>query len=334
MLAVIATGSFAIAFGEEKLSQLWESSQNQYATCLKQVYRDTPPVLQRERLKKDRYPLCFQDFTVLYSGVSKTPLWSAEYLTPERLSIRIPREDQFHEEMRVLARHRALLSDYSGSGYDRGHLAPNADMNNTVAQYDSFSLANIVPQHPKNNQQVWRELEEATRAVVTKHKQDVYVISGPVFSEKRLKTIGSGVIVPTALFKAVYLPQSGVIGAYFSPNNDSQQVNIMSVCALEELLGINLFPQLTEQEKRNVYQLPLTANQVKVNKELVYLYWDRESQCAEEVSATQIRSVQQAFQSQTFDQHQTVPNLDVIEPASIVDDLIQMLLQYILQSLR
>ncbi len=143
----------------------------------------------------------------MYSGVSKTPLWVAEALTPARLSQRIPREDNFHEEPRVKAEHRATLLDYRGSGYDRGHMAPNADMTNLAAQFDSFSLANMVPQAPKNNQQVWRELEEATRAVVTKQKQDVYVITGPSFNAKRLKTIGQGVIVPTAVYKAVYMPK-------------------------------------------------------------------------------------------------------------------------------
>lgn len=121
--------------------------------------------------------------------VSKTPLWVAEALTPKRLSQKIPREDNFHEETRLNAAHRATLADYRGSGYDRGHMAPNADMPNKAAQSDSFSLANMVPQAPKNNQQVWRELEEATRAIVTKQKQDVYVVTGPVFAAKSWKLL-------------------------------------------------------------------------------------------------------------------------------------------------
>ncbi|MFZ6870419.1 DNA/RNA non-specific endonuclease, partial [Klebsiella pneumoniae] len=85
----------------------------------------------------------------------------------------------------------------------RGHMAPNGDMPHKESQSDSFSLSNMVPQAPKNNQEVWRNLEEATRAIVTKQKQDVYVVTGPVFEGKRLKTIGQGVIVPTAVYKAV-----------------------------------------------------------------------------------------------------------------------------------
>jgi len=221
ILACVAAGSFAIAFGSEKISQ-WFSPLSTNSTCLNQFYREIPPALNKESLKKDSYPLCFNGFNVLYSGMSKTPLWSAEYLSPERLSTKIKREDNFHEETRVPERHRSLLSDYRGSGYDRGHMSPNGDMPTKDSQFDSFSLSNMVPQAPKNNQEVWRKLEDATRAVVTKQKQDAYVVTGPIFEGQRLKTIGRGVIVPSAVYKAVYYPKTGAIGAYYAPNNNSQ----------------------------------------------------------------------------------------------------------------
>ena len=144
-LGSVAAGSFVIAFGEGKVSQ-WISPISNNSACLSQFYRDIPPVLAKDSLQKNSYALCFHDFNVMYSGVSKTPLWVAEKLTPQRLSNRIKREDNFHEETRIPEMHRALLSDYRGSGYDRGHMAPNGDMGNTTAQYDSFSLANMVPQ--------------------------------------------------------------------------------------------------------------------------------------------------------------------------------------------
>jgi endonuclease G len=222
ILGLVAAGSFAFAFGQEKIQQLVAGAAPSNAACLDQFYRDAPPYLMKDSLNKHSYPLCFNGFNVMYSGVSKTPLWVAEALTPSRLSQKIPREDSFHEETRV-----------------------NADMPNKEAQFDSFSLANMVPQAPKNNQQVWRELEEATRALAVKQKQDVYVVTGPVFAAKKLKTIGKGVIVPTAVFKALYLPKTGAAGAYYAPNDNSQQVKIVSICYLEEQLGINLFPQLS-----------------------------------------------------------------------------------------
>ncbi len=265
----------------------------------------------------------------MYSGVSKTPLWVAEYLNPQRLSTKIKREDNFHEESRVAERHRALLSDYRGSGYDRGHMAPNGDMSNSSSQYDSFSLANMVPQAPKNNQQVWRELEEATRAIVTKQKQNVYVVTGPLFTGKKLKTIGRGVIVPTAVYKAVYLPKTGAIGAYYAPNNNSLQIKIVSVCYLEEQLGINLFPQLTEEQKRNTYKLPLTSTAVKANKPLEYSHWDAESQCAVDINREQIETAQQEFKQQKSGTG--ISNVSSAATNSGIQQLLSALLQFILQ---
>lgn len=334
MLAAVATGSFAIAFGNEKISKLIPF-QSSNGACLKQFYRDVPPLLSKDSLKKDSYALCFNDFNVMYSGISKTPLWSAEYLTPERLSIKIKREDNFHEETRVQLAHRALLSDYRGSGYDRGHMAPNGDMNNTAAQYDSFSLANMVPQAPKNNQEVWRKLEEAVRSMVTKQHKDAYVLTGPVFEGKRLKTIGKGVIIPTAVYKAVYLPKQGIIGAYYAPNNNSLQVKVVSVCYLEEKLGINLFPQLTEQQKRNVYQLPLSAQQVKPNKDISYSHWDGQSQCAEEAKTDAIQAQQRQFSSQSSEATGSkFPQIDEETKQVMINQLINALVQYFLQMLR
>ena len=216
-------------------------------------------------------------------------------------------------------------------------MAPNADMPNKAAQSDSFSLANMVPQAPKNNQQVWRELEEATRAIVTKQKQDAYVVTGPVFAAKKLKTIGNGVIVPTAVYKAVYLPKTGAIGAYYAPNDNSLKVRIVSVCYLEEQLGINLFPQLTEEQKRNTYRLPLTAKAVKANQKIEYSNWDAESQCAEDVSKENLQALQREFKSSgsnTSTSSATGGAIDNDTQNTIVKQLIDALLQYILQLLK
>lgn len=350
ILGLVATSSFAIAFGQEKIQQLVSLPSSSNSACLDQFYRDIPPYLVKESLNKSTYPLCFNGFNVMYSGVSKTPLWVAEALTPQRLSQKIPREDSFHEETKVKVDHRATLPDYKASGYDRGHMAPNADMPTKAAQNDSFSLANMVPQAPKNNQQVWRELEEATRAIVTKQKQDVYVVTGPVFSAKKLKTIGRGVIVPTATYKAIYMPKTGAAGVYYADNtlkSTAPKVQVISICALEDLTGINIFPQLTEDQKRNTYNLPLRASAVKATQKIAYSHWDAESQCAEEVSVDALSALQKEFKSSsvssTSSAATTAPSAENKNAASTIDpntqdaivkQLIEGLLQYILQLLK
>lgn len=338
VLGLVAASSFAIAFGQEKITQFIPFTPASNSVCLTQFYREVPPYLAKDSLKKHSYPLCYNGFNIMYSGVSKTPLWVAESLTPARLSQKIKREDNFHEESRVKESHRATLADYRGSGYDRGHMAPNADMSNKDAQYDSFSLANMVPQAPKNNQQVWRELEEATRALVTKQKQDVYVITGPIYKGKKLKTIGDGVIVPTAVYKAIYMPKANVIGVYYAPNDDSQKVNIISVCQLEEETGINFFPQLTSEQKRNTYQLPLKATQVKANQKIEYMHWDAESQCAPDVPDEQLQALNKQFEAPEKRSENgqesttsTTPKVDEETQDIIIKRLIEVVLQYLLQ---
>jgi len=349
ILGVVASGSFAIAFGQEKISQWVSLSSPSNSACLDQFYRDVPPYLMKDSLKKNSYALCFNGFNVMYSGVSKTPLWVAELLTPSRLSQKIPREDSFHEEERVSSAHRATLADYRGTGYDRGHMAPNADMPTKQAQFDSFSLANMVPQAPKNNQQAWRELEEATRAVVTKQKQDVYVVTGPVYSAKKLETIGKGVIVPNATYKAVYMPKTGAAGVYYVDNNlknPAPKVQIISVCALEELVNINIFPQLTEEQKRNTYKLPLKASEVKTNKPITYANWDAESQCAEDVSKSDLEALQEEFKrsgggrtsvsgNTSTSEGSTSDAADNNDPqGALIKQLLEAVLQFILQLLK
>jgi endonuclease G, mitochondrial len=273
------------------------AATTQPKACLDQFYQSAAPELQRESLKKDTTALCLNGFNAMHSGVSKTSFWVAEYLTPERLSVKLKREDSFHEEDLVKGA-RATLKDYRGSGYDRGHMAPNADMPTKAAQHDSFSLANMVPQTPQNNQQVWRELEEGVRALVTKQKHHVYLVTGPEYSGKNIKRLGDGLLVPTATYKAVYIPKTGAIGAYYVSNDMSvakPKVEVMSICALEQKIGINLFPKLTDAQKRKVYDLPLTATAVKNNQEIALKTTDQKSTCATAVTTQQINATKKLF---------------------------------------
>ena len=236
-----------------------------FGSCSQQLYQQTPPGLQRDSLRRQSYPLCFNGFAVMYSGVSRTPLWSAEYLTPQRLkqAKTLDRQGDFHEEARVPLAYRSQLSDYSRSGYDRGHMAPNGDMANRGQQADSFSLANMVPQSPYNNQEVWRNLEEATRALVLKKRTAAYIVTGPVFSGQRLKRIGGkqGVLVPSHVFKAVYFPELNAASAYVAVNDQRAALRIVSIDDLQQLVGMDLFPAVPDSVKQQAVNLPVTAAQ-------------------------------------------------------------------------
>jgi endonuclease G len=73
---------------------------------------------------------------------------------------------------------RVATDDYTGSGYDRGHLAPSADR--TATQKDNeatFILTNILPQAPDNNRNTWENLESFSRDLVEKGHV-LYIIAG------------------------------------------------------------------------------------------------------------------------------------------------------------
>lgn len=170
--------------------------------------------------------LCFNDFAVLHSGNTKTPVYVAQRLNRQMLQEGqgVKRTDRFYAEARLPAVERAELEDYKGSGWSRGHMAPAGDMPTAEGKAQSFSLANMVPQNPKQNGGSWSRVEEDTRKYVMRARGDVYVITGPVF-QPGAETIGSGrVAVPSHVFKLVYDPNTGKSWAHWQENSPNALV--------------------------------------------------------------------------------------------------------------
>jgi endonuclease G len=187
----------------------------------RQLFADqSPPVILQTQAKETR-ALCFTAFAVLHSGQSRTPLYVAEKLNRKTLqAAHQKRKDKFFADARLPRAERAELDDYKGSGYDRGHMAPAADMTTPESMAQSFSLANMVPQSSANNRKAWAKIEKDTRKYVLRAQGDVYVITGPVF-EAAPATIGSNrVWVPKHLFKLVYDPATNKAWAHWIDNQD------------------------------------------------------------------------------------------------------------------
>lgn len=104
------------------------------------------PEIVNPKMRNVTTELCFGVFGVMHSGITRTPLWSAEHLTANNIEAaqRLSRENSFHSEPRLPENQRAELSDYARSGFDRGHMAPNGDMPDRVTQHESFTLANML----------------------------------------------------------------------------------------------------------------------------------------------------------------------------------------------
>ena len=214
------------------------------------------PEIRNGKLASATRELCYGVFGVMHSGITRTPLWSAEHLTSGNVeqARELDRENSFHPEPRLPRSERAELSDYARSGFDRGHMAPNGDMPDRATQRDSFTLANMVPQDADNNRQVWAGIEQAVRKLAKK-EGDLYVITGPAFLGSGLRKVGN-VLVPSHLYKVVYSPRQRAGAAYFVENKADVNYVTMSVAQLEAKIGIDLLPSLSARQKETMLRLP------------------------------------------------------------------------------
>lgn len=226
--------------------------------CPANFFQGQPPAISRAQLLQRSVELCFREFALLHSGLTKTPLWSAEHITKQRVidAKSILRVDVFHEESRIAAADRADLKDYKGSGYDRGHMSPAADMATTIGQDESFSLANMVPQNAKLNRNLWAHMESTVRALTDAYG-DVYVVTGPAFIGEKLNRLNGRVIVPSHVFKAVYVPQVGAGAAWWADNSgNGTAYETISLTELKIRTGIDPFPGLDYMVKDHLITLP------------------------------------------------------------------------------
>jgi endonuclease G len=214
------------------------------------------PEIRNPKLASATRELCYGVFGVMHSGITRTPLWSAEYLRAENVEAAqaLSRENSFHPEPNLPPSQRAELSDYARSGFDRGHMAPNGDMPDRRAQQESFTLANMVPQDGDNNRHLWAGIEGVVRKMAQKEGA-LYVITGPAFLGTQLRKVGN-VLVPTHLYKMVYSPRQQAGAAWLVENRGDAQPQVVPVAELERIIGIDLLPSLSERQKERMLRLP------------------------------------------------------------------------------
>jgi endonuclease G len=145
-----------------------------------------------------------QGYAVGYSDALGSPVWAAYHI---RDLATIPsagtRPEKFETDRRTAA--RVAPEDYTNSGYDRGHLAPNyaiATRYGPVAQRETFLMSNITPQLHSLNAGLWKELELKIATSYPARYAEVWMLTGPVFGTSPKKLRGT-VAVPEAFFLIV-----------------------------------------------------------------------------------------------------------------------------------
>jgi endonuclease G, mitochondrial len=233
------------------------SAEAQPGSCPQHFVAGTPPALLKPQLARGTQALCYEQFAVLHSGVVRTPLWSAEHLTRDQVETagQLKRRNAFHHESRLPAEDRAELADYARSGYDRGHMSPSGDMSTPKAQRQSFSLANMIPQHPCNNEVLWEGIESAVRDVAFA-EGEIYVVTGPIYEGTDIPFLNGRIAVPSRIYKAVYDPVRRAAAAYVTQNADGMNWQAISIDQLAQITGIDPFPAVPAEIKAVAMRLP------------------------------------------------------------------------------
>jgi endonuclease G len=148
-------------------------------------------------------------YVLSYNESHGTPNWVSWTVTESDLGT-APRRDTFEEDLTLPADIFHINSrDYSGSGFDRGHMCPHSDRAaNIEMSYSTFVMTNLIPQAPNVNRKAWAQMEDYCRELV-RHHDRLYIIAGPIGeggtgSKGERRTIGEGhVVVPSACWKLV-----------------------------------------------------------------------------------------------------------------------------------
>lgn len=195
-------------------------------------------------------------FMVGYSDLRRSPVWVSYMLHPiaaDQRYQKYPRPRSFTQDWRTLwpVEHQ----DYTHSGYDRGHLAPNYAISllyGRKAQLETFLMSNISPQKASLNRHLWQQLEEMIIKQFTHQHARINVITGPVFDDETLYLPSAWVEIPDAFYKIIIgLSEDGEIRTIYSflmPQDAGEQGSIWRYAAtldeIEKVTGFDFIPEI------------------------------------------------------------------------------------------
>lgn len=195
-------------------------------------------------------------YSLSYDEEHEQAEWVAYKLTEQSLRApNVKRAKRFNADRDIPSR-SAVHSDYSHSGYTRGHLAPAGDMAFSIdAMQESFFMSNMSPQLREFNGGIWRELEETVRDWAFDH-DELLIVTGPVLKPGHIvKQIGkkNKISVPDQFFKII-LDNKGKKNAiaFLMPNELSTQPikeYVVPIDEIEQLIGIDFFADFLDEDE-------------------------------------------------------------------------------------
>jgi endonuclease G len=147
-------------------------------------------------------PICREAYLVAYDAPVKIPVYVAYTLLPQNALGCFPRTNAFVSDQ-SLGGTGARPDDYAGTGYDKGHAAPDGDLSwSQQVEYESFLMTNMYPQHGSLNRGIWKLLETSVRGWTVQLNQPFTIYVGALYGAGD-PTIGNGVIIPHGYYKIV-----------------------------------------------------------------------------------------------------------------------------------
>lgn len=206
----------------------------------------------------------YTGFFVSFNPVHHVPNYVAWELTAEKANGQFPRNNAFRPDPDVYG--CATLEDYRGSGFDRGHMAPAADMKwSEQAMLDCHFLTNMCPQDHSLNGGKWNTLEQMCRSWAMRDSS-IIIITGPVLCDELPRTIGrTGVSVPERFFKIVFAPYAyppRAVGFVMpnSPVDDQMESLAVTVDQIEEITGYDFFAALPDSIENQIESTAVYKN--------------------------------------------------------------------------
>jgi DNA/RNA endonuclease G, NUC1 len=194
-----------------------------------------------------------------YSETLGNPLWVA-YRVSDVSPLPAPAErpERFEVDVRTVA--RVAPDAYTGSGYDRGHMAPNyaiATRHDEAAQHETFLMSNIVPQRHGLNAGLWKRMEMEIATSWPARFGEVWVLAGPVFGDRPKTLPGRSGRTPPAIPEACYMIVTdesdgrtrtlAVILPQEPPAGAKLEDFLTTIDEIERRTGLDFFPELPDE---------------------------------------------------------------------------------------
>jgi endonuclease G, mitochondrial len=195
-------------------------------------------------------------YSFLYNEAHEQASWVAYELTKLETDKLYDRTNKFLCDPLVKSE-TACNADYLRSGFDKGHLAPAADMGwSATAMKESFYFSNMSPQDPSFNRGIWKRLEELVRDWAIQNNS-IYIVTGPVLSEGLLTIGANKVSIPKFYYKVIldYTEPEIKSIAFIMPNagsKDNLQNYAVSIDNVEKATGIDFFPSLPDEQENEI----------------------------------------------------------------------------------